>query len=104
MRRVCLAHNLLREPERRAFHGLVVAGRALEDVARSLGASGVEVARLARRGLEAVLIAAGQAGDARERGSAEPAAEAPRDSAPENTNPHVDDPPAHARGGEELEP
>lgn len=60
MRRVCLAHNLLREPERHAFHGLVIAGRTLEDVARALGQSGVEVARLARRGLEAVLIAAGQ--------------------------------------------
>jgi DNA-directed RNA polymerase specialized sigma24 family protein len=63
MRRVCLAHNLLREPERRAFHGLVIARRTLEDVARSLGQSGVEVARLARRGLEAVLIAAGQAAE-----------------------------------------
>ncbi len=60
MRRVCLAHNLLREPERQAFHGMVIAGRKLEDVARSLGSSGVEVARLARRGLETVLIAAGQ--------------------------------------------
>lgn len=60
MRRVCLAHNLLREEDRRAFHGLVIAGRALEQVAAELAISGVEVARRARRGLETVLIAAGQ--------------------------------------------
>lgn len=60
MRRVCLAHNLSSEPERLAFHGLVIQGRELEEVARSLGISGVEVARRARRALETVLIAAGQ--------------------------------------------
>lgn len=60
MRRVCLAHNLLREPERQAFHALVISGRGLDEVARVLGISAVEVARRARRALEAVLIAAGQ--------------------------------------------
>jgi hypothetical protein len=75
MRRVCLAHNLLREPERQAFHGLVIAGCGLEEVARTLGLSGVEVARLARRGLEAVLIAAGQIPEARAgKSEANPAA------------------------------
>ena len=59
MRRVCVAHNQLPERERRAFHGLVIVGRALEEVARAEGTSGVEVARRARRGLEAVLIASG---------------------------------------------
>lgn len=58
MRRACLAHNLLREPERQAFHALVVCGRGLDDVAREQNQSAVEVARRARRGLEAVLIAA----------------------------------------------
>lgn len=60
MRRVCLAHNLLREADRQAFHGLVIAAHSLEDVARAMGISGLEVARRARRGLEAVLVAAGQ--------------------------------------------
>ena len=60
MRRVCMAHNLLREEDRQAFHGLVILGRALEDVAQTLRISGLEVARRARRGLEAVLVAAGQ--------------------------------------------
>ncbi len=60
MRRVCLAHNLLREEDRMAFHGLVIVGRSLEDLARAMGISGLEVARRARRGLEAVLVAAGQ--------------------------------------------
>ncbi|MEO6708293.1 MAG: hypothetical protein ABI054_12585 [Planctomycetota bacterium] len=77
MRRVCLAHNLLREPERQAFHGLVIAGRGLEQVARDLGASGVEVARLARRGLEAVLIASGQASELAPRGRKPDTAAAP---------------------------
>jgi len=58
MRRVCLAHNLLREPERQAFHALVICGRGLDEVAREQSLSAVEVARRARRGLEAVLIAA----------------------------------------------
>ena len=60
MRKVCLAHNLLAETDRKAFHGLVVAGSSLEELARDMGTSGVEIARRARRGLEAVLIAAGQ--------------------------------------------
>ncbi len=60
MGRVCLAHNLLREPDRQAFYGLVIAGRSLEELAKAQGVSGVEIARRARHGLEAVLIAAGQ--------------------------------------------
>jgi hypothetical protein len=58
MRRVCLAHNLLPDAERQAFHALVIAGRSLEDVARATDTPAVEVARRARRGLEVVLAAA----------------------------------------------
>jgi DNA-directed RNA polymerase specialized sigma24 family protein len=65
MRRVCLTHNLLPDAERQAFHALVIAGKSLEQVALEQGASGVEIARRARRGLEAVLIAAGAHGRTR---------------------------------------
>jgi DNA-directed RNA polymerase specialized sigma24 family protein len=58
MRRVCLAHNLQREPERQAFFALVICGRSLDEAARTLGLSAVELARRARRGLEVVLLAA----------------------------------------------
>lgn len=58
MRRACLAHNLLREADRRAFHGLVIAGRGLDELAREAGVHAGEIAKRARRGLEAVLIAA----------------------------------------------
>lgn len=58
MRRACLAHNLLREPDRRAFHELLIAGRGLDELARETGVHAGEIAKRARRGLEAILIAA----------------------------------------------
>ncbi|HTF91147.1 MAG TPA: hypothetical protein VK843_22215 [Planctomycetota bacterium] len=102
MRRVCLAHNLLREPERQAFHGLVIAGRGLEEVARALGASGVEVARLARRGLEAVLIASGQASEISSRGR-KPDAGPALSSLPESSDPN-DAQASRAPSADEVQP
>lgn len=85
MRRVCLAHNLLREPERRAFHALVIRGRSLEQVARECDASAVEVARRARRGLEAILLAAERSNEAAICGGAQDADSEPAREMPVTT-------------------
>jgi DNA-directed RNA polymerase specialized sigma24 family protein len=56
MRAVCVAFNHRPEVERRAFFALVIEGRTLDEVA-SEQASAPQVARRARRVLEAVLAA-----------------------------------------------
>jgi DNA-directed RNA polymerase specialized sigma24 family protein len=61
MRAVCVAHNQLPSPERHAFHALVIEGRSLDELARDWREPATEIARRARRGLEAVLVAANRA-------------------------------------------
>jgi DNA-directed RNA polymerase specialized sigma24 family protein len=58
MGRACLAFNRLPLPERRAFHALVIAGRTLDEIASESGESATDIARRARRALDAVLIGA----------------------------------------------
>ncbi len=58
MRRACLVFNRLPEPERAAFQALVVEGRGLDELARTAGQSATELARRARRALDALLQAA----------------------------------------------
>ena len=63
MRAACAHFNLLPLAERAAFRALVIEGRSLDELARSAGEaplSASEVARRARRGLEALLVAAGE--------------------------------------------
>lgn len=55
MRSVCSAFNHLPDGERRAFQALVIDGRALDDVARASSQSATEIARAARRALDALL-------------------------------------------------
>jgi DNA-directed RNA polymerase specialized sigma24 family protein len=58
MGRACLAFNRLPLPERRAFHALVIAGRTLDEIARESGESATDIARRARRALDAILVGA----------------------------------------------
>jgi len=58
MGRACLAFNRLPLPERRAFHALVIAGRTLDEIASESGESATDIARRARRALDAVLTGA----------------------------------------------
>jgi hypothetical protein len=58
MGRACLAFNRLPLPERRAFHALVIAGRSLDEIARESGESATDIARRARRALDAILLGA----------------------------------------------
>jgi hypothetical protein len=75
MGRACLAFNRLPLPERRAFHALVIAGRTLDEIASESGESATDIARRARRALDAVLAGAAV-------GSAAPtAADHPRNAA-----------------------
>jgi len=57
MRGVCVAFNQLPEPERRAFFALVIESRSLDELARASGEPATEIARRARRALDAVLVA-----------------------------------------------
>ncbi|HVS11670.1 MAG TPA: hypothetical protein VMS76_17515 [Planctomycetota bacterium] len=57
MRGVCVAFNQLPEPERKAFFALVIESRSLDELARASGAPATEIARRARRALDAVLLA-----------------------------------------------
>jgi DNA-directed RNA polymerase specialized sigma24 family protein len=58
MRAACAAFNLLTFVERSAFADLVLRGRSLDEVARAAGESATEVARRARRALDAILACA----------------------------------------------
>lgn len=58
MRAACAAFNLLTFDERSAFADLVLRGRSLDEVARAVGESATEVARRARRALDAILACA----------------------------------------------
>jgi DNA-directed RNA polymerase specialized sigma24 family protein len=58
MGRACFAFNRLPPGERRAFFALVIAGRTLDDLARESGESATDVARRARRALDAILVGA----------------------------------------------
>lgn len=58
MRAACAAFNLLTFAERSAFADLVLRGRSLDEVARAAGESATEVARRARRALDAILACA----------------------------------------------
>jgi DNA-directed RNA polymerase specialized sigma24 family protein len=62
MGRACLAFNRLPPAERRAFHALVIAGRTLDDVAREWGEGATDIARRARRALDAILVGAAAGG------------------------------------------
>jgi DNA-directed RNA polymerase specialized sigma24 family protein len=53
--RACAAFNRLPAPERGAFFALVIEGRELDELASGAGASATELARRARRALDAVL-------------------------------------------------
>jgi len=55
--RACARFHRLPFPDRRAFFDLVLHARSLDDLARAQGESVTEIARRARRGLEAVLAA-----------------------------------------------
>ena len=55
MRKACAAFNVLPLADRAAFLELVVANRTLDDLARELGESATQIARRARRALEAIL-------------------------------------------------
>jgi DNA-directed RNA polymerase specialized sigma24 family protein len=58
MRAACASFNVLPFAERSAFVDLVLHGRSLDDVARAAGESATEVARRARRALDATLATA----------------------------------------------
>jgi DNA-directed RNA polymerase specialized sigma24 family protein len=58
MGRACLAFNRLPHADRAAFFALVIAGRSLEELVRQSGESATEIARRARRALDAILAAA----------------------------------------------
>lgn len=58
LRSACRAFNRAPLDERRAFFELVLRARPLQDFARESGRSGVELARLARRGLDTLLAPA----------------------------------------------
>lgn len=55
MRSACVLFNRLPAPERRAFFDLVIQGRPLDLLARESGEGATEIARRARRALEALL-------------------------------------------------
>jgi|RhiMethySRZTD1v2_1073278.scaffolds.fasta_scaffold467860_3 hypothetical protein len=55
MSRACARFHRLPFAERRAFFDLVLHARSLDELARSSGESATEIARRARRGLEALL-------------------------------------------------
>jgi DNA-directed RNA polymerase specialized sigma24 family protein len=55
MRGVCSTFNALPDEERRAFHAFVIEGASLDDLARARSLSASEVARAARRALDALL-------------------------------------------------
>jgi DNA-directed RNA polymerase specialized sigma24 family protein len=57
MRGVCVAFNQLPEAERKAFFALVIESRSLDELARASGEPAPEIARRARRALDAVLLA-----------------------------------------------
>jgi DNA-directed RNA polymerase specialized sigma24 family protein len=55
--RACARFHRLPFPDRRAFFDLVLHARSLDELARASGESATEIARRARRGLEALLAA-----------------------------------------------
>jgi len=55
--RACARFHRLPFPDRRAFFDLVLHARSLDELARAQGESVTEIARRARRGLDAVLAA-----------------------------------------------
>lgn len=55
MRRACVAFNRLPLADRQAFFDLVLTARSLEDLVRESGESATEIARRARRALDAIL-------------------------------------------------
>jgi hypothetical protein len=55
MERACARFHRLPFPERRAFFDLVLHARPLDALAHASGESATEIARRARRGLEALL-------------------------------------------------
>ena len=55
--RACARFHRLPFPDRRAFFDLVLHARSLDELARANGESATEIARRARRGLEALLAA-----------------------------------------------
>lgn len=55
MRSACVVFNRMSAPERRAFFDLVIRGRSLDELARESGESATEIARRARRALDALL-------------------------------------------------
>jgi DNA-directed RNA polymerase specialized sigma24 family protein len=71
MGRACLAFNRLPASERKAFFALVIAGRTLDELARESGETATDIARRARRALEAILAGAQPPATAQ---SAQPAA------------------------------
>lgn len=56
LRRGCTAFNRLPAADRAAFFGLAICNRRLDDLVRETGASATEIARAARRGLDAVML------------------------------------------------
>jgi DNA-directed RNA polymerase specialized sigma24 family protein len=77
MRAACAAFNREGEPERRAFYALVIEGRSLDELARENREPATDIARRARRALEAVLVAAQQLQTGRGAGGSDSAAAAP---------------------------
>jgi len=70
MRLACVAFNHLDLPARRAFFDLVIEGRSLDALARSSGTSATDLARRARRALDACLAAGAETESAVEIGRA----------------------------------
>ncbi len=57
LRRGCAAFNRLPAADRAAFFALAIWNRRLDDLVRETGESATEIARRARRGLDAVMLA-----------------------------------------------
>jgi DNA-directed RNA polymerase specialized sigma24 family protein len=64
MGRACAAFNRLPTTDRTAFFALVLDSRSLDELARESGESATEIARHARRGLDAILSVSNSDGDA----------------------------------------
>lgn len=74
MGRACLAFNRLPQADRSVFFALVIDGRSLDDLAKHADESAVDVARRARRALDALLAASASAPAADRDGDSHPEA------------------------------
>lgn len=63
MRKACAAFNVLPLADRAAFVDLVLRNRSLDELARELGQSATQIARCARRALDAILESARPLGE-----------------------------------------